>query len=41
LIEECDKISYEKILDLDKKSSQRIEEEYSWEKIIEKYEKVF
>lgn len=41
LIEECDKISYEKILDLDKKSNMRIEEEYSWNKIIEKYEKIF
>lgn len=41
LIDKCDEISYGKILDLDKKSNQRIEEEYSWEKIIEKYEKVF
>lgn len=41
LIEECDKISYEKILELDKKSNKRIEEEYSWEKIIEEYERVF
>lgn len=41
LIEECDKITYEKVIDLDEKSNQRIEKEYSWDKIIEKYENIF
>jgi len=41
LINECDKISYEQILDLNKKAKNRIEEEYSWDKIIEKYENIF
>lgn len=41
LIEKCDELSVKEIEDLDNKSNKRIEEEYSWEKIIEKYEKVF
>lgn len=41
LINDCDKISYAEILDLSKKAKERIEEEYSWEKIIEKYELIF
>lgn len=41
LIEKCDKLSSEEIEDLDNKSNKRIEEEYSWDKIIDKYEEIF
>ena len=41
LIDACDKINNEKILELDDKSSNRVKKEYSWEKIISDYEKLF
>ncbi len=41
LINECDKISYDRVIDLSIKAKERINKEYSWKKIIEKYELVF
>jgi len=41
LINECDVITYEKILDLSKKARERINKEYSWTTIVSKYEKIF
>lgn len=41
LLDECDKISYEKVLEISNKAKERIIKEYSWEKIIAKYEKQF
>ena len=41
LINRCDEISYDKVIDLSNKAKERINEEYSWKKIIEKYELVF
>ena len=41
LINECDKISYDKVIDLSNKAKKRINEEYSWKKIINLYEEVF
>lgn len=41
LICECDKITYEQVLELSEKAKKRIEEEYSWENIIDKYERIF
>lgn len=40
LINECDAITYEKILDLSKKAKERINEDYSWEKIVKDYEEI-
>ncbi|MFR0822949.1 MAG: beta 1-4 rhamnosyltransferase Cps2T [Clostridia bacterium] len=41
LIDKCDNMTDEEIEQLDKQSTKRIEEEYSWNKIIEAYEKLF
>lgn len=41
LLDECDKISYEKVLEISNKAKERIIKEYSWEKIVNKYEKIF
>lgn len=41
LIGKVDKLSDKDIKDLDKKSTNRITNEYSWEMIVEKYEKLF
>lgn len=41
LIDECDKISYDKVISLSNKAKERINKDYSWEKIINKYEKIF
>lgn len=40
LIDKCDRIADEEILKLSEKAKKRIEEEYSWKKIIEEYEKI-
>lgn len=41
LINECDQISYDIVMDLSNKAKERINREYSWEKIINKYEGIF
>lgn len=41
LVNECDKISYDKVIDLSNKAKKRVNEEYSWNKIIKKYELLF
>lgn len=41
LINRCDEISYDKVIDLSNKAKERINEEYSWKKIINLYEEVF
>lgn len=41
LLDECDKLSEKKIVDLNIKSTNRIEKEYSWEFITSKYEEIF
>ncbi len=41
LINDCDELSEEKINDLDEKSTNRIINDYSWEKIVDEYEKRF
>lgn len=40
LINRTDKLSEKEIKELDKKSTERITKEYSWEKIVDEYEKV-
>ena len=40
LINKTDKLSEKEIKELDKKSTERITKEYSWEKIVDEYEKV-
>lgn len=41
LIDKCDQFNNNQIDEYSKKAKQRIEEEYSWEKIIERYEEIF
>ena len=41
LINKCDEISYDKVIDLSNKAKERINKEYSWERIINLYEEVF
>ncbi len=41
LIDKADGLSQEKISEMGKKAKKRIEEAYSWELIVDKYEKVF
>ena len=41
LIDECDKIQYSKITELSNNAKKRVYEEYTWKKIIERYENIF
>lgn len=41
LINECEKLSKDQIDELSKKAKKRINGEYTWQKIVDKYEKVF
>ena len=41
LIDHADNMSGDEILNLGKKAKRRVAEEYTWEKICDKYEKVF
>lgn len=41
LIDECDKIQYSKITELSNNAKERVYEEYTWIKIIERYEREF
>lgn len=41
LIDECDKIQYSKIIELSNNAKKRVYEEYTWKKIIERYENIF
>ena len=41
LIDKADSIGQEKIEELGKKAKKRIEEDYTWEKIAGKYERIF
>ena len=41
LIDECDKIQYSKIIELRNNAKKRVYEEYTWKKIIERYENIF
>ena len=41
VIEEADKMKEQEILELEKKAKERVEQEYSWDIIVDRYEKVF
>ena len=41
LIDEADRMTEEEIEDLGRRAKQRVTEEYTWEKIVRKYEKLF
>lgn len=41
LINRCDEISYDKVIDLSNKAKERINKDYSWKKIVNKYEEIF
>lgn len=41
LVDECDKIQYSKITELSNNAKKRVYEEYTWKKIIERYEGEF
>lgn len=41
LINKVDNIENDKIIELGKKSKERVSKEYTWKKICDKYEKVF
>lgn len=41
LIDKCEKITEEQINKMDKLSTKRIADEFSWEKIVDEYEKIF
>lgn len=41
VIEFADSMEYQEILELEKKAKKRIEQEYSWDIIVERYEKIF
>lgn len=41
LIDNCDKIKYSEIIDLSQKAKNRVYKEYTWNIIVDKYEKIF
>ena len=41
LINDCDNISYDRVIDLSNKAKERINKDYSWKRIISLYEEVF
>ena len=41
LLEQADALNADAIAELDRKSTERVRDAYSWEKIVDAYEKVF